>query len=117
MPAMDTAVSVLIRSADAAFRFAFGDGLPDGVERAEGMDPNAGTNDCCGISATYTGVFQTTNALTFAALWGTGPVKILLTQVHIQRMMNELSVQTGKPSFELQYLDLSPFRKVRENQR
>ena len=65
-------------SVSPAFRLAFGDvdgdGVSDAAEFADGTNPNAGTNYCCGISATYTGVFQTTNALTFAALWGTNTV-------------------------------------------
>ena len=52
------------------------DGVLDSVERGEGTDPNASTNYCCNISVTYTGIFQTTNALTFVALWGDTEVSV-----------------------------------------
>ena len=55
---------------------ADGDGVPDGVERVEGTDWNASTNYCCNISVTYTGIFQTTNALTFVARWGDTEVSL-----------------------------------------
>ncbi len=50
------------------------DGVPDSVELDEGTDPFNGRNYCFNLSLTYTGVFQTTNALTFAASFGTNRV-------------------------------------------
>ena len=50
------------------------DGVTDSVELDEGTDPFNGRNYCFNLSLTYTGVFQTTNALTFAASFGTNRV-------------------------------------------
>ena len=50
------------------------DGVPDSVELDEGTDPFNGRNYCFNLSLTYTDVFQTTNALTFAASFGTNRV-------------------------------------------
>ena len=51
-----------------------GDKILDSVELAEGTNPLDIRNYCFNLSLTYTGVFQTTNALTFAASFGTNRV-------------------------------------------
>ena len=51
-----------------------GDKIPDSVELAENTNPLDIHNYCFNLSLTYTGVFQTTNALTFAASFGTDRV-------------------------------------------
>lgn len=51
-----------------------GDGFSDALERNEGTDPFDAGSYCFNLSQTYTGVFQTTNALTFAAYFGTNRV-------------------------------------------
>ena len=51
-----------------------GDGFSDAFERSEGTDPCDGGSYCFNLSLTYTDVYQTTNALTFAASWGTNCV-------------------------------------------
>ena len=47
-----------------------GDGVGDGVERAEGTDVFGKGSYCVDLAATYTDVFRTTNALTFCARFG-----------------------------------------------
>lgn len=53
------------------FSFAFGDvdgdGFADALERAEGTDPYGDRSYCFSLSATFTGVFHTTNSLTASA--------------------------------------------------
>ena len=58
-----------VHSADISFEFGDmdGDGFPDAFERAEGTDPLDASNYCFSLSATFTGVFHTTNSLTAAA--------------------------------------------------
>ena len=51
-----------------------GDKISDSVELAEGTNPLDKRNYCFNLSLTYTDVFQTTNALTFAASFGTNRV-------------------------------------------
>ena len=51
-----------------------GDEFSDAFERSEGTDPCDGGSYCFNLSLTYTDVYQTTNALTFAASWGTNCV-------------------------------------------
>lgn len=51
-----------------------GDGISDSIEMGEGTDPFSKLSYCFSLSLTYTGVFQTTNALTFAASFGTNRV-------------------------------------------
>ena len=51
-----------------------GDGVVDSVEMGEGTNPLNNLDYCFNLSLTYTGVFQTTNALTFAASFGTNRV-------------------------------------------
>lgn len=41
---------------------------------------------------------------------------IILTQSHIQRLMNELSDQTRKPRYGLQYLDLTAFQRIGDSE-
>ena len=50
------------------------DGIPDSVELGEGTNPSDRSNYCFTLSQTYTGIFQTTNALTFSASFGTNRV-------------------------------------------
>ena len=50
------------------------DGVSDSVELGVGTDPFNGRNYCFNLSLTYTDVFQTTNALTFTATFGTNCV-------------------------------------------
>ena len=50
------------------------DKILDSVELGEGTDPLDKLSCCFNLSLTYTGVFQTTNALTFAASFGTNRV-------------------------------------------
>lgn len=50
------------------------DKIPDSLELDEGTDPLDKLSYCFNLSLTYTGVFQTTNALTFAASFGTNRV-------------------------------------------
>ena len=50
------------------------DGVGDSVEIGEGTNPLNNLDYCFSLSLTYTGVFQTTNALTFAASFGTNRV-------------------------------------------
>lgn len=45
-------------------------------------------------------------------LTASGAPSIILTQPHMQRMMNELSDRTGKPRHELQFFDLTPFQLI-----
>ncbi len=56
-------------SADMSFKFGDmdGDGFSDALERAEGTDPCNASNYCFSLSATFIGVFHTTNSLTAAA--------------------------------------------------
>lgn len=63
-------------SAKVDFKFGDvdGDGFSDALERNEGTDPFDAGSYCFNLSQTYTGVFQTTNALTFAAYFGTNRV-------------------------------------------
>ena len=63
-------------SAQVDFKFGDvdGDGFSDALERNEGTDPFDVGSYCFNLSQTYTGVFQTTNALTFAAYFGTNRV-------------------------------------------
>ena len=51
-----------------------GDGIGDGVERLEQTDVFGKNSHCYNLSITYTDVFQTTNALTFEARFGTNTV-------------------------------------------
>lgn len=51
-----------------------GDKISDSVELAEGTNPLDKRNYCFNLSLTYTDVSQTTNALTFAASFGTNRV-------------------------------------------
>ena len=51
-----------------------GDKILDSVEQREGTNPLSDLSYCFSLSLTYTGVFQTTNALTFAASFGTNRV-------------------------------------------
>ena len=51
-----------------------GDGVPDSVELGEGTGPLDRLAYCFNLSLTYTDVFQTTNALTFTASFGTNRV-------------------------------------------
>ena len=50
------------------------DGISDSVEMDNGTDPFSKLNYCFNLSLTYTDVFQTTNALTFTATFGTNCV-------------------------------------------
>ena len=50
------------------------DGIPDSVELGDGTNPSDRYNYCFTLSQTYTGIFQTTNALTFSASFGTNRV-------------------------------------------
>ena len=50
------------------------DGVCDTQELLDGTDPFDDRNYCFNLSLTYTGVFQTTNALTFSASFGTNRV-------------------------------------------
>ena len=58
-----------VHSADISSEFGDmdGDGFSDAFERAEGTDPCNASNYCFSLSATFTGVFHTTNSLTAAA--------------------------------------------------
>ncbi len=51
-----------------------GDGIGDGVERVEQTDVFGKNSHCYNLSIAYTDVFQTTNALTFEARFGTNTV-------------------------------------------
>ena len=51
-----------------------GDGFPDALERSEGTNPYDSGSYCFNLALTYTDVFQTTNALTFAGYFGTNLV-------------------------------------------
>ncbi len=61
-----------------AVTFSIGDSdndrIADSVELKEGTNPLSNLEYCFNLSQTYTGVFQTTNALTFAAYFGTNRV-------------------------------------------
>ena len=51
-----------------------GDHILDSIELEEGTNPLSGYDYCFNLSLTYTGVFHTTNALTFTAFLGTNLV-------------------------------------------
>ncbi len=74
---VDALVSKRLTKSDNGQTVAFeigdsdNDGILDSTEQDEGTNPLDNLSCCFNLSITYTGVFQTTNALTFEAHFGT----------------------------------------------